>query len=102
MKQFDIFVNPVAKGEKLYPYVCLLQNKLFGDLSSQVIAFISCDESIAFDKLSVPIVVDSHDYYICLNVLATIENSRLTEFVDNVSDRREDILSAYDTLFTGI
>ena len=102
MNQFDIYANPIAKGKKLYPFVCLLQNKLFNDLSSQVIAFVACDESIAFDKVSVQIEIGSQDYFICLNVLATLENSRLNEFVENVSDSREDILSAYDTLFTGI
>lgn len=102
MNQFDIYVNPIAKGKKLYPYVCLLQNKLFDDLSSQVIAFVSCDESIAFDKVSVPINLGSQDYFICMNVLATLENSKLNEFVENVSDSKEDILSAYDILFTGI
>lgn len=102
MNQFDIYANPIAKGKKKYPYVCLLQNKLFNDLTSQVVAFITSDESIAFDKVSVPIQLDTNNYFICMNVLATLENSRLNEFVENLSHEREVILSAYDAIFTGI
>jgi hypothetical protein len=100
--QFDIYVNPIERGKKQFPFVCLLQNKLFDDLSSQVIAFVSKDESIAFDKVSVPVSIDQQEYFICLNVLATIESRVLNEFIENVSNKREDILSAYDALFTGI
>lgn len=102
MNQFDIYANPITKGKKKYPYVCLLQNKLFNDLTSQVVAFITSDESIAFDKVSVPIQLDTNNYFICMNVLATLENSRLNEFVENLSHEREVILSAYDAIFTGI
>lgn len=102
MNQFDIYVNPITKGRKLYPYVCLLQNKLFDGLTTRIIAFICSDESIAFDKISVPINISSDKYFVCLNVIATIEESRLQEFVENTSDNREALLAAHDALFTGI
>lgn len=102
MNQFDIYANPIAKGKKRYPYVCLLQNKLFNGLTSQVIAFVTSDESIAFDKVSVPIQLGTNNYFICMNVIATLENSRLNEFVENLSHARQEILSAYDAIFTGI
>ena len=81
MNQFDIYVNPIAKGRKRFPYVCSLQNKLFDGLTTRIVAFICSDESIAFDK---------------------IEESRLKEFVENISDNREALLAAHDALFTGI
>ena len=102
MNQFDIYVNPIKKGRNIYPYICLLQYKLFDDLSSRTIAFVTNDESIAFDIVSVPIKIASQNYFVCLNVIATVESNRLDEFVENVSESRDDILAAYDTLFTGI
>lgn len=102
MKQFDLFVNPIAKGRKVYPYVCSLQNKLFDDMSSRIVAFVCSDESFAFDKISVPIKISSKHYFVCLNVITTIEAHRLKEFVENISDNREALLAAHDALFTGI
>lgn len=102
MDQFDVFVNPMAKSRKSYPYVCSLQNQLFEDMSSRIVAFVCSDESIAFDKISVPIEIASKYYFVCLNVIATIEKNRLEEFVTNVSDYREQLLAAHDALFTGI
>ena len=102
MNQFDIYVNPVVKGRKRYPYVCSLQNKLFDGLTSRIVAFVCSDESIAFDKISVPITISSKKHFVCLNVIATIEESRLQEFVENISDNRESLLAAHDALFTGI
>lgn len=102
MNQFDIYVNPVIKGRKRYPYVCLLQNKLFDGLTTRIVAFVCSDESIAFDKIGVPITISSNRYFVCLNVIATIEESRLQEFVENISDNREALLAAHDALFTGI
>lgn len=102
MNQFDIYVNPVIKGRKRYPYVCLLQNRLFDGLTTRIVAFVCTDESIAFDKISVPITISSNKYFVCLNVIATIEDNRLQEFVENISDSREALLAAHDALFTGI
>lgn len=102
MEQFDIYLNPVTKARKRYPYVCLLQNKLFDGFATRIVAFVSNDESIAFDKISVPITISSKTYFVCLNVIATIEASRLQEFVENISDNREALLAAHDALFTGI
>ena len=102
MNQFDIFVNPVVKGRKRYPYVCSLQNKLFDGLTSRIVAFVCSNESIAFDKISVPITISSKKYFVCLNVIATIEESRLQDCVENISDNRESLLAAHDALFTGI
>ena len=102
VNQFDIYVNPVIKGRKRYPYVCSLQNKLFDGLTTRIVAFVCRDESIAFDKISVPITISSNKYFVCLNVLATIEESRLQEFVENISDCREALLAAHDALISGI
>lgn len=102
MNQFDVYVNPIKKGRITYPFVCSLQNRLFNDLSTRIVAFVCNDESIAFDKISVPISIAKQDYFVCLNVVATFENHKLEDFVENISGQREDILAAYDALFTGI
>ncbi len=55
-----------------------------------------------FDKISVPITISSKQYFVCLNVIATIESSTLKDYVDNSSENREQLLAAHDALFTGI
>jgi hypothetical protein len=102
LNQFDVYVNPIVKGRAAYPFVCALQNKLFNDLSSSIVAFICNDESIALDKISVPIRIAGQNYFVCMNVVTTFESHKLVEFVENISGQREDILAAYDAIFTGI
>jgi hypothetical protein len=69
---------------------------------SEVVAFVSCDESIAFDNVIAPISVGQQGHFVCLNVLTTLEPRVLNEFVENISNYREDHWFAYDTLFNGI
>ena len=102
MNQFDIYLNPIKRSSSTYPFVCTLQHNLYEDLSSQVVAFVCNDESLALDKLSVAILIDAKPYFICLNVVATLDVHRLEKLVGNVTSQRDQILSAYDALFTGI
>jgi len=102
VEQFDIYLNPIKTGRKRFPYVCLLQNKLFDSFATRIVAFVSSDESISFDKINDPITISSKKFFVCLNLIASIEASRLQEFVENISDNREALLAAHDALFIGI
>lgn len=102
MKQFDVYLNPIAKGRALYPYVCCLQSELLDGLSTRVVCFVTGDATVAFDKVSVPISIDNTDFHLCMNVIATIESNRLSELVCNVIDSRDCIVNAYDALLMGI
>jgi hypothetical protein len=102
MKQFDVYVNPVAKGAALYPYVCSLQSELLDGLSTRVVCFVTHDANIAFDKVSVAVAINGTEYHLCMNVVATIENNRLKDFVCNLSELHNPIVNAYDTLLMGI
>ncbi|UTP72284.1 CcdB family protein [Alteromonas sp. LMIT006] len=102
INQFDVFQNPIAKSRADYPYVCVLQNDLYRDLSSCLVAFVTHNETLALERLSVTIKDNSEYYYVSTNVMFTIEASRLNKFMFNVSDQRDELLNAYDALFTGI
>ncbi|WP_133471307.1 CcdB family protein [Paraglaciecola marina] len=102
MNQFDIYINPIAKGRGLYPYVCCLQSELLDGLSTRVVCFVTGDATVAFDKVSVPIIIDNTEFHLCMNVVATIESNRLSGLVCNVIDWRNDIVNAYDALLMGI
>jgi hypothetical protein len=102
MKQFDVYLNPIAKGRALYPYVCCLQSELLHSLSTRVVCFITGDPTVAFDKVSVPICINDTEFHLCMNVVATFEINRLSDFVGNVIDSRDDIVNAYDALLMGI
>lgn len=102
MNQFDVYVNPITKGRALYPYLCCLQSELLDGLSTRVVCFVSNYPEVAFDKVSVPISINGDDFYLCMNVVATIESKRLNDFVCNVIDSRADIVNAYDVLLMGI
>ena len=88
MKQFDVYQNPISKGREIYPYVCCLQSELLHGLSTRVIVFVANDASFAFDKVSVPIKIKGQNYFLCMNVLATIESNRLVDLIDNVIKSR--------------
>ena len=102
LNQFDVYINPIAKGRSLYPYVCCLQSDLLDGLSTRVICFVTGDPTMAFDKVSVPALIDDTEFYLCMNVVATIESKRLNNLVCNLSDWRSDIVNAYDALLMGI
>jgi hypothetical protein len=102
MKQFDVYLNPIDKGRVLYPYVCCLQSELLDGLSTRVVCFVTSDATVAFDKVSVPISIDNTEFHLCMNVVATFEINRLSDFVCNVIDSRDDIVNAYDALLMGI
>ena len=102
MNQFDVFVNPIAKGRALYPFVCCLQSELLYRLSTRVVCFVTNDQTVAFDKVSVPICINNVGYYLCMNVVATIEGNRLNQYVCNVSEARNNIVNSYDALLMGI
>jgi hypothetical protein len=102
MNQFDIFENPVIRGRKTYPFVCCLQNELLHELSTRVVAFVTNNNSFAFDKVSIPVKIKGQNYFICMNVVATIESNRLVDLVDNVLEARSYIVDAYDALLMGI
>jgi hypothetical protein len=102
MHQFDVYENPIPKGKKTFPFVCCIQNDLLHSLSTKVVAFITHSEAYALDKVSVPIMVKGKKYFLCMNVVATIEHKRLDNFVSNISDVRENIVNAYDTILLGI
>ena len=102
MKQFDVYINPIAKGHALYPYVCCLQSELLHSLSTRVVCFITGDPTVAFDKVSVPICINDTEFHLCMNVVATIESNRLSDLACNVIESRDSIVNAYDALFMGI
>lgn len=102
MNQFDVYINPIAKGRVLYPYVCCLQSELLDGLSTKVVCFVTSDPNVAFDKVSVPISIGDTEFHLCMNVMATIESHRLSDLVCNLMDSRGDIVNAYDALFMGI
>jgi hypothetical protein len=102
MKQFDVYINPIAKGRALYPYVCCLQSELLHSLSTRVVCFVTGDPTVAFDKVSVPICINDTELHLCMNVVATIESNRLSDLVCNVIESRDSIVNAYDALLMGI
>ena len=102
INQFDIYQNPIAKSRKTYPFVCVLQNNIYQGLSSRLVAFVTHDESLVMDRLSVKIEVDTECYFVCINVIFTMESARLKHFIANSSEKRDELLNAYDALFTGI
>ena len=102
MKQFDIYENPITKGRRTYPFVCCLQSELLHGLSTRVIVFVANDACFAFDKVSVPVEIKGQNYFLCMNVVATIESNRLVNFIGNVSESRNDIVNAYDAILMGI
>tara|TARA_R110002167_G_scaffold236318_1_gene441502 strand:+ start:79 stop:387 length:309 start_codon:yes stop_codon:yes gene_type:complete len=102
MKHFDVYINPIAKGRVLYPYVCCLQSELLDGLSTRVVCFVTEGSFVAFDKVSLPLAINDTECYLCMNVVATIESNRLSDLVCNVIDWRNDIANAYDALLMGI
>jgi hypothetical protein len=102
LNQFDIYLNPIARSRGDYPFICALQNNLYQQLSTNVFAFVCESEEFVLDRLSAPVSIDGRSYHVCMNMIATFDVNRLEEYVGNIANQRDQILRAYDAMFTGI
>lgn len=103
MQQFDIVKNANAGSKRHVPYLVILQDSLFDELTTRVVAPLIPLK--AFGKplahLTPVISVADKSFVVSIAEIAGVPLTALGPKIDSVSKSRLEIISALDFLFTG-
>lgn len=103
-KQFDVYRNPSAKTNKLWPFYLILQNDYFDDLTTRIVVPLVSKNDIALNKKRItPIVtIDNSDYYVFTPAMTFLDSQKIDKknFVCSVEAYRTEIISAIDAIIT--
>ena len=98
MKQFDIYVNNNEEFSDTYPYLLNIQPDKFMSFKSRlVVPLTKLRKSDRYNKIIHPEINISGEVYMAiLEDMASYHCNRLTDFVCNVKNERDNILGALD------
>lgn len=102
MAQFDIYRNP--RGET-YPLLLDIQAELLSQLATRVVVPLMSVKRYGarpITRLNPTAKIGRTEYVLIFQELAAIPSSVLRERVGSLADRRTDLITAIDLLFTGI
>lgn len=105
MPQFDVFRNDNPHSKGIYPYLVDVQADLLNGLQTRVVIPATRMPALTRDpieRLTPPISIEGEQFVLLTPQLAGVPRSNLGAFVTNISEYRDDIISALDMLFTGI
>lgn len=103
MQQFDVVENANAGSKRHVPYLVILQDPLFDQLTTRVVAPLIPLK--AFGKplahLTPVISVADKSFVVSIAEIAGVPIAALGQKIDSVSENRLEIISALDFLVTG-
>jgi toxin CcdB len=103
MRQFDVFKT--IRNSNI-PYLLVVQHDLLEDLPSRIVVPLWNPKvyrlKTMLERLTPVIQVEGMDYILVPHEIAAIDAKNLKEFVVNISDQRDVILSAMDLLTGGV
>lgn len=103
MQQFDIVENASSSSRGQIPYLLILQAPLFDELATRVVAPLVPLRGFGkpLEHLTPVISVAGTSFVVSIAEIAGVPLTALGPKIDSVSDKRFDIISALDFLFTG-
>ncbi|EBI9931024.1 plasmid maintenance protein CcdB [Salmonella enterica] len=103
-KQFDVYRNPSAKTNKLWPFYLIIQNDYFDDLTTRLVVPLVSKNDLNLNKkrITPTVEVESREYYIFTPAITFLDSKKIVQkdFICNVSAYRNDIVSAIDAIIT--
>lgn len=104
MAQFDVYVNPITRARRAYPYVTVLQSDLAETGRERIVAPIAPRTRLTATagRLTPHVRVSQVDHVLVVPGLAAIDASHLRELRGNLVAHREMIVAAIDYLFLGV
>lgn len=103
-KQFDVYRNPSAKTNKLWPFYLILQNDYFDDLTTMIVVPLVSKNDIDLNKKRInPLVkINKSDFYVFLPAITFLEAKKINnkDFICNIASSRNEIISALDAIVT--
>jgi toxin CcdB len=105
MPQFSVHKNPNPDSKATYPYLLDIQSDLMADLGTRVVVPLSLATAMqgkVIKTLMPTFKIDGKNYVMLTPQLAGISRKQLGAIVEDLSARRDQIISALDLLITGI
>lgn len=104
MSQFDVFVNPIARARRAYPYVVALQSDFARDEHDPIVAPLVPHESMSkiAGRLTPIIVFDGSEHVVLVPSLMGVRSRDLIDRRGSIASARSELLAAIDYLFFGI
>ncbi|MEX5734515.1 CcdB family protein [Providencia hangzhouensis] len=103
-KQFDVYRNPSAKTNKLWPFYLILQNDYFDDLTTRIVVPLVSTNDITLNKKRItPVLsIEHYNYYIFTPAITFLDTKKINkkDFICNAASFRSAIISALDAIFT--
>ncbi|EGL2916215.1 plasmid maintenance protein CcdB [Salmonella enterica] len=103
-KQFDVYRNPSAKTNKLWPFYLIIQNDYFDNLTTRLVVPLVSKNDLNLNKkrITPTVEVESLEYYIFTPAITFLDSKKIVQkdFICNVSAYRNDIVSAIDAIIT--
>lgn len=103
-KQFDVYRNPSAKTNKLWPFYLIIQNDYFDDLTTRIVVPLVSKKDLSLNKkrITPTVEVENQEYYIFTPAITFLDSKKIDQkhFICNVEAYRTEILSAIDAIIT--
>ena len=104
MAQFDVYHNPNPGTRKTIPYLLDVQADLLDTLATRVVVPLVLIEEmgLAAKRLNPQFKIKGESVVMSTAELAGVSNRSLGDKVTSLKNKRDEIITALDLLFTGI
>lgn len=103
-KQFDVYRNPSAKTNRLWPFYLILQNDYFDDLATRIVVPLVSKNDMALNKKRItPLIrINNSDFYVFTPAITFLDTKKINhkDFICNIASSRNEIISAFDAIVT--
>ncbi|HYD68232.1 CcdB family protein [Azospirillum sp.] len=102
--QYEVFVNPITRAQRSYPFVVVLQSDLADTGRDRIVGFMAPKTAMPDVKgrLTPIVEVDGSEFVVFVPSLTSVRGSDLGKPVDTVERFRDRITEALDWLFLGV
>jgi toxin CcdB len=103
MTQFTVYQNTNAQTKKLFPYLLDVQSNLLNELQTSVVVPLALTnkKTKTISRLTPQLKINGENFIMLTPQLAGINKKDLGKMVTNLSESRNEIISAIDFLITG-
>ncbi|HEX4420729.1 MAG TPA: CcdB family protein [Kofleriaceae bacterium] len=104
MAQFDVFVNPIPRARRAYPYVAVLQSDLAETGRERIVAPLVPKARLTgtVGRLTPHVRVSNVDHVLLVPSMTAIAAADLRELRGQLGAHRDAIAAALDYLFLGV
>ena len=105
MPQFDVYRNSNPHSKGAYPYLVDVQVGLLDGLQTRVVVPVTRAPALGkapIERLTPLVAIQGEQFALLTPQLAGVSRSNLGAPITNISEYRDEIISALDMLFTGI